>query len=353
MEGALYRGYNPGMHKRQLTKVILWVLTALLITACTPRTGKDGQSVTPILEGTLRPYPSETPSGTPFPTDYQTATPTPTVTPTPTPIYYDVQDGDDMYGIAFFYGISPQQLMTANPTVNPRAMGPGTTLLIPITPGPEATATSAVTNTPTPTPPYARLEEPVCYPDATGGLWCFVLLVNDEANALENVSAVVTLRFGEEVRQETAVMPLNFLPAGESLPLVAYFQPQAPEDYQASAAVDFYLPVMPGDDRYLPVEIGEKTVEISLDGEHAQISGSLALQGGEEAAYVWLHGTAFDAQGNVVAVRRWDGGGAVAAGESVDFAFSLYSLGEAIDRVDLVAEAHRRAQPTPTQTPTP
>jgi hypothetical protein len=259
-----------------------------------------------------------------------------------------------MYGIAFFYGISPQQLMTANPTVNPRAMGPGTTLLIPITPGPEATPTSAITHTPTATPPYARLDQPACYQDATGGLWCFVLLVNDDANALENVSAVVTLQSGEDIRQETAVMPLNLLPEGQALPLVAYFQPPLPEDYQASAEVVFYLPVMPGDDRYLQVDFQEQNVEVSEDGKRAQASGTLILQDGNNGAdYLWLNGTAFDAEGNVVAVRRWEAQDPIEAGESIDFAFSLYSLGEDIDRVELLAEAHRRAVPTPTLTPTP
>ena len=333
--------------------VVLLALFGLLVPACAPEAGLNGPGVITTQEGTLRPYPSDTPSATPFPTDYQTTTSTPTVTSTPTPIYYDVQEGDDMYGIAFFYGISPQQLMTANPTVNPRAMGPGTTLLIPITPGPEATATSAVTNTPSPTPPFAQLEQPSCYPDATGGLWCFMLLVNDEVSGLENVSAVVTLNDGEDLRQEMAIMPLNLLPEGAALPLVAYFQPPLPDDYDLSAEVVFYLPVMPGDDRYLPVEIQDRTLTLVREGEIAQVSGKLALSGaGGKLSYLWLNGTAFDAEGNVVASRRWEMPGPIEAGQTVDFSFSLFSLGGAIDRVELLAEAHRQPLPTPTPTPT-
>jgi LysM repeat protein len=103
------------------------VIAGWLVVACGQVPVSTTSEQTFVLEGTLRPYPSDTPSATPFPTGYSSPTSSPTVTPTPTPVYYDVRDGDDMFGIAFFYGISPQALMTANPTVNPRAMGLGTT----------------------------------------------------------------------------------------------------------------------------------------------------------------------------------------------------------------------------------
>lgn len=354
LEARLLHWYNAGMFRRSLIAAILWVVVVGVVSACAGQPTSSISDLTPTLVGTLRPYPSDTPSATPLPTGYYTPTPSPTITPTPTPVFYAVQEGDDMYGIAFFYGISPQVLMTANPTVNPYAMGPGTTLVIPVTPGPEATATSAVTNTATPTQPYARLEEPACYSDAVGGLWCFVLVVNNESSALENVSGVVTLRSGEDSRAETASMPLNLLPEGASLPLIAYFQPPVVEDYSASAIIDFYLPVMPEDARYLPVEIQEQALSLVESGETAQVSGVLALpEGDDTASYLWLHATAFNDAGNVVAARRWEAESPVSAGEKQAFAFSLYSLNGAIDRVDLLAEAHRQQVPTPTQTPAP
>lgn len=259
-----------------------------------------------------------------------------------------------MYGIAFRYGISPQALMTANPTVNPRAMGPGTTLLIPITPGPEATATSPVTLTPTPTKPYAQLNPPDCYPDGFGGLWCFILIVNGNENALENVSATVTLFSGEDVWQQTAVMPLNMLPAGGSLPLLTYFPGPIPEDFSPSAQVDFYLPVMPGDTRYLRVEIQERSITLGENGETAEVSGVVALpDGAEGAVHIWVQATAFDQVGRVVASRRWESKGPIGPAEQMPFELVLYSLGDAIDRVELLAEAPRQVTPAPTMTLTP
>ena len=245
-----------------------------------------------------------------------------------------------MYGIAFYYGISPQAIMTANPTINPRMMGPGTTLLIPITPIPGATATATLALTPTSTPRYKALRQPDCYPDASGGLWCFALLENFEGGALENVTAVINLTEGEETRSETAMMPLNFLPAGAALPLVAYFEPPVAAEYSITAEVDFLLPVMPEDQRYLPVEIRDQEIAISEDGQQAQVAGTVVLPGtGRDARYLWINATAFDEAGHVVGSRRWENKADLSAGEAVTFDFSLYSLGGAIDRVEILAEA--------------
>lgn len=342
MDGFDLHWYNAGMFKNRLMILILVVFGAVLMSSCAETGSEIEPSPTPtMLDGTLRPYPSNTPSATPLPTDYVIPTPSSTVTPTPTQVYYEVREGDDMYGIAFYYGLSPQAIMTANPTVNPRMMGPGTTLLIPITPIPGATSTATLALTPTATPPYAALHEPDCYPDAAGGLWCFILLENDQESALENVSAEVVIEVGEETRIEVANMPLNLLPAGASLPLIVYFEGPIGEDFTVSAEVDFLLPVMPGDQRYLSVELPNQSVDINDEGMRADISGIAALPGeGGDARYLWINATAFDAEGRVVAVRRWESFEEnLSAGYQVPFELSLYSMGGEIDRVELIAEA--------------
>lgn len=293
-----------------------------------------------LLDGTLRPYPSNTPSATPLPTDYVSPTPSPTITPTPTPIYYEVRQGDDMFGIAFFYGISPQAIMTANPTVNPRLMGAGTRLLIPITPVVGTTATATPEMSPTPTPPYIVSQSPDCYPDAVGGLWCFLLLENRQGGALENVSAEVTLEIGEETWNKVANMPLNLLPAGAALPLVVYFEGPVGEEYEVTAEVNFLLPVMPNDARYLTVEL-DQSIDFSRDGRRADIFGSATLPAdGADPQYLWINATGYDDSGRVVAVRRWESPEEVlSAGDTIPFEFSLYSLAGEIDRVEILAEA--------------
>lgn len=319
----------------------------LFLTGCAPAAPLESPTPSPTLDGTLRPYPSPTHTNTPLPTGYVTPTPSPTVTPTMTPVYYEVLEGDDFYSIGWRFGVSPQQIMTANPTINPRAMGVGTSLLIPITPGPDPTETPLVELTPTATPAFAAIQQPDCYPDAPGGLWCFVLVENDSGDPVENVSGAVTLRYGEETRSQTAILPLNLLPDGAALPLITYFQAPIPADYTVSARVDFFLPVMPDDQRYLPVTIEDQTLELSMDGRVAEVSGVLTLPAGQPAArYAWVNATAYDADGRVVAVRRGDSPEALSGGVRLPFTLYLYSLGGAIDRVDLLAEAQPEIVPT-------
>lgn len=73
-------------------------------------------------------------------------TPTP-VPPTPTPIVYEVQRGDTPQRIADRFGISVDDLLAANPGLNPRALQIGQKVIIP-----PKTGSGQPAYTPTPTP---------------------------------------------------------------------------------------------------------------------------------------------------------------------------------------------------------
>ncbi len=73
-------------------------------------------------------------------------TPTP-VPPTPTPIVYEVQRGDTPQRIADRFGISVDDLLAANPGLNPRALQIGQKVIIP-----PKTGSGQPVYTPTPTP---------------------------------------------------------------------------------------------------------------------------------------------------------------------------------------------------------
>ena len=335
------------MRKNWQIPLFMLIMAGLLVSACSAGALQQTSFGTPTatLDGTLRLYPSATPTITPLPTDYVSPTPSPTITLTPTNVYYEVGENDDMGGIAYYYGIKVADLMTANPDVDPRAMSVGMTLLIPITPSPPPAATptsdqAAITLTPTEEPKTP----PDCYLDGLGGMWCFALYENDTDSPLENVSGVFTLGEGEDARQEMAITPLNLLPAGTAQPLIAYFVPPLPADRTVSFEVDFSLPVMPGDDRYLDLDIDEQTLSLSKDGLTATVSGTVSLSANQpDADYVWIGATAFDAEGHVVAVRRWDDTQGLVSGGQLDFTIMLYSMGGPIDHVDLATEA----QPVP------
>ena len=321
---------------------------SLLLAACSAEATQMVPEVTQTEVGTLRPYPSPTSTTTPFPTDYVSPTPSPTVTSTPTPVLYEVQSEDDMYSIAFRYGIEPAALMTANPTVNPRMMSVGMTLLIPITPSPEPTPTASLAVSTTPTEEEDEALIPDCYLNALGGLWCFVLVGNEEDQARENISALVTLVGEDQTLQEVALAPLNLLPAGKSLALAAYFPPPIPAAYTATAMVDFWLPVMPGDDRYLNVALDAQEINLSENGRAARVRGEVTLPADQGAAqYVWVNATAFDEENHVLGVRRWESTSSLAAGETQTFEFFVYSLAGEIDRVEVLVEARRLDVVTP------
>jgi len=295
----------------------------------------------PLLTGTLRPFPSQTFT----PEHLPTATPTQTATPTltPTPLYYSVGEEDDMFGIALRYGISLEALKTANPNVNPYFMGVGMQLLIPITPTPMVATPTPQTSQPTATATSTAVLslQTDCYRDAAGGVICFVLAQNLSEKPIENPTALVTLSgvSTEYSQTQTAILPLNLLPAGAALPLVTYFQPPTPEQYTAMAQADFWLPVPEEDTRYLEASLEDLQTEISADGRFAKVNGQVALADPtQQASSVWLLATAFSQDGSVVGIRRWEAPQPIPAGQAIPFSFTVYSMGPVIARVEVSTE---------------
>lgn len=299
-------------------------------------------SISPAPTSTPRvtstPLPSETPSPMP---DTATPTLTPSPTPTGTPVYYQVDEDDDMFGVSLRYGISLEALMTANPTVIPYAMGVGTLLLIPITQTPLPPASTPSEGSQPTKVPTAELQTD-CYRDRAGGVLCFALAVNDTEKDQENVSAKVTLTGvdGAYTRTQTAILPLNLLKAGQSLPLITYFQPPTPEKFNASAIIDFSLPVPENDTRYLPAEVTNLEVSCARGNLSCMVNGKAALQPeSAQAGALWVLAVAYSQDGRVAGIRRWDaqspGGGVV----GLDFSMLVYSAGPEIERVEVYAEA--------------
>jgi hypothetical protein len=150
------------------------------------------------------------------------------------------------------------------------------------------------------------------------------------------------LQQGDDTRQEIAITPLNLLPPGQSLPLVAYFQPPVAQGFNVSAEVDFFLPVMPDDDRYLSIEVLEKKIVIDDNGMAASISGTLQLPDDEGSpSYIWICATAFDKEGHILGVRRWESELSLDASDQMPFAFSVFSHGGPIAEVEMLVEVYR------------
>jgi hypothetical protein len=253
-----------------------------------------------------------------------------------------------MGGIAFNYGLSLDQLLSANPTVQPRMLSVGTVLVIPLQ-AELPTAAPQPTSLPLPT------AAPLCYSQADGGMWCFLPVTNDQPQAVENLSATISLvsTTGENLGSQPALALLDLLRPGETLPLVAYFPAPVAGEALPQVGPLSALPVPEEDTRYLPASYQPTGTTLSADGLNARVTGQVILPQGDPAAEaIWLAGVAYDAQDLIVGVRKWEmvspcSSAAQEAGtpqpetgwSQLPFEGDIYSLGPAIERVEIFVEA--------------
>lgn len=246
-----------------------------------------------------------------------------------------------MFGIALLYGVNLDELRTANPTVMPNFLSIGTVLLIPGTavapPEPQPDVLQS------PTAVSMQVGTLACYPTADGGAWCFLPVSNPSERALESVSAVIRLGddAGQEIAAQSAYPPLDLLPPGAALPLSAYFAPPLPAGFRGSAEITRAL-TYPEDGRYVPAQLKNQQVRLPQDGLSAEIICDVLLAdtaGG--AQRVWLAAVAYDAQGNMVGVRRWENpeDEGLSGSQPLNARFWVYSAAGPIARVEVLAEA--------------
>lgn len=310
-------------------RFVLHPLSFILVclTACAAR-----PTVSTPETSTLFPYLTATSEITPqWTPDRLVAAETPL--PSPTPFTYTVKSGDTISSIALQFGVSMDDLVAINPEVSPNVMSVGTVLKIPSNPtNPSGEAT--------PTPAPFMVEQIECYPTLNQGMWCFILAHNDSPDFMENLSAQVTLvdSNGAAIASRTALLPLNILPPNTSLPLFVYFPPEIPIDAKPQAQILTAIRLLPGDERYLPATINNTLVVINADGHFAQISGEVRLPVQSKAAtQTWVAAVAYDENGRVVGVKRWEGGG-IQPGGSLNFEMSVASLGGVLTRVEFAVE---------------
>jgi LysM repeat protein len=264
-------------------------------------------------------------------------TSTPAPSPTPTPLKHIIVEGDTMLALAFRYGIGLEELLNANPEVNPSLMVVGTELIVPF----------SETNLPifaTPTPLALAVEPARCYRDVQGGAWCFILITNNHTKSIENVTARIYLTGlrGELIAEGEAIPPLNIIPAGKALPLTVYFPGIINEDVSAKVEVTSALPVPRTDERYLNSTVDVEDVAITPEGKIASVVGKVSLPlRSEPAGIIWLAAVAYDANDQVVALRKLELNRSLDPGMSLPFEIDLYSLGSPIERVEVLVEARK------------
>ena len=322
------------------------LILTVVLAACTPKATQLPTSIAPSLTPSLTPTASPSLS----PTDLPTATPAASETPTapatekPTPFYYQVKRDDDMFGIALRFGIPLEALKTANPSINPNAIGENTTLVVPVTATPGVSVTplppteAPASQTPFPTPTLHSSYSVFGYVDALGGLRVFVIYTSKSEKPVENPSALVTLqdKLGTTKLETVAILPLNILYPGSELPLVAYFPAPIPTSFVLSAQPDFELPVPEADTRYLKTVITDQKVSFTGNRKSAQVEAKLNFEGGDVISGM-LVAVAFGNGGMPVGYRQI----ALENPKNMDnlLRLTVYSLGPEIETVKIYVEA--------------
>jgi LysM repeat protein len=309
----------------------VFILTLLLV-SCTAAGEGDRQLAT----STLRPYsPTKTRTPQVQPTTIATQVP---LGPTPTPLVHVVQENQTLIGIAILYGVDLEDLLLANPGIDPQFLSVGTELIIPNESGQPVEQLL-----PTPTPVPLALSPVRCFPTSSDGLWCLLEVTNDSSADVEGVVGLINLldEAGQMLDRRAAYGPLNRLQAGSHMPLAAFFS-SPPEGVQsASAYMLSAVPVNDASSRYRQVDVHILSETPSPDGLSLRLRGELDTEAGESETEVELRLLliAIDQHGTMIGFRIWEPESPALLGDSVSFDCTVFSFGAAIDDFEVMAEA--------------
>ncbi len=297
-----------------------------------------GSSAPPTA--TLEPYSTASPAAT-LPARTATVEPIATIGPTATPLIHRVEQNDTLLAIAARYGISLDDLLAANPGLNPRLLRIGHELLIP-GPGGEPIEELAAQTEPAP----LELSATSCFSDATGYTTCLLTARNPASDPVEGIVLTVTLvdAQGRSLASAAAASPAGVLPGGGTLPFSARFDPESSRDAaQAAAEVASAYLAPESRARLVDVEVQETLHGPSGDRRRWELAGTVVLAQGSEdmEARVTLVASGFDSEGFLVGYATWKLE-ALGAGETSPFRMTVFSLGSPFAFVDLQAQAELR-----------
>jgi LysM repeat protein len=266
-----------------------------------------------------------------------TVAPIPTIGPTATPLTHRVVARDTLLGIAAQYGITLDELLAANPALNPLLLRIGQEILIP---GPGGEPIGELASPVAPAP--LDLTSPACFFESAGDLICLLTAGNSGSDPLEGIVLIVTLvdASGRALVSASVPSPVGILPQGFLLPLAVRFDRSSAEGYaRASAVVASAYPAPQATSRLWPADVQETRHAPSEDRTRWELAGHLDLApGGEEAvARVTLLASGLDAEGTLVglAVGQWD---AVHPGDRVEYQMTVFSFGPPLASISLWAQ---------------
>jgi len=304
------------------------IMVLVILSACAPLT----QTVQPE-EALLTPWHTATanapaPSAAP---EQPAATPLPA--PTPTPTIHIVALGETISSIALRYGLDMNAVLAANPDIDPYTLMVGTLVKIPL--GNTQTQIGVTVE-----PLALDLGEPECSRTPEGGLLCFSILSNPLLEAAVNLAVTFTLSGAATAETSSHTVPalLNKLDPGDTMPAVVYFFSPLPADFIVSTSLASAFPASQSGNTYYSVDSSNHSVK--LDGRLAKVSGEAIIAADPgKTVDVWVAALAYDAQGNLLGVRRTESRVTLEQGKSLVFNLNVYSTGDPISSVVIKAEA--------------
>jgi LysM repeat protein len=285
---------------RKLAILTLLSILFFVLAACAAPTLPILPTATATPVAYLMPYLSPTPSRTALPATPLTTLPV-TPPPSPTPFLYILAKNDTLLGLAFRFGVSLEQILAANPGINPHYLTVGKAIVIPI-------KEDEPTVVPSPTVVPLQLGNPHCYPAGDGGTWCVLALTNDQDQAVENVSVWLGLFSlkGDNLASQVVIPPLNLLDVGQALPLMAYFNQPFDPGNTVHAELLSALSVEKKTKRYLTTSVQINKVQISPSGKQAEVTGQVVLSDSIKASALWVVAVAYNDLGQIVGMRKWE-----------------------------------------------
>lgn len=310
----------------------LFSLLTALLAACSPAAGEP----TPDATTTLRPYVTATTTATATHVLPQEGGTPDELLPTATPFVHRVQEGETLLDVALEYGISLDELLAANPGIDPRFLSIDQELRIP---GPDGTASDTLLPTSTPLP--LTTEDVICQRAPSEVFFCIVTVANPTDIAVEGLTARINLldAAGGTIASNLAHAPLNLLPAGAKMPLAAQFAADTQTPAGANAIMISAVQAADIDERYLAVEVEEQEAVPAEQGRRWRVRARITLEADvpESGMRLSLLATGIDAAGRIVGFTKWE----PEPGQQAPFEADLMvqSLQGAIERIELLVEA--------------
>jgi LysM repeat protein len=310
---------------------LIWALIPLFLSSCLEITSVPTEQA--IIS--LIPYRTPTPTSNSALTLDSLAEPT-RIDPSPTPWVHIVQENDTLLGIANRYGVTLDELLLANPDIDPRLLTIDQEIIIP---GPEGESGPVVLPTPTPLP--LTMSPTSCYPTTSGGLWCILSVRNSTSDNIEGISISIALldSTGEVIQSEPAFSPHNILPSGAQMPMAIQFTVSPQENYTPVSRLLSAIRSGELAERYILPEVEDVESRTSSTSRQILISGTIILTGieGDIQVDLSLLAMGLDANGQVVGYTKWIMEG-LTGSQSVPFEVRVISLGPEIADYELLVE---------------